>query len=132
MYAYLFAICKQFHVSFRVDSWKYLLYGGPLFINCIVTFTYTVLLVCGTIIMNSKAIFAWMSLSIIQGFMETLFMGLYGVDYLSQSKDHWTLWISITFITNLATRVATLVIAGLLHSRIKSSSHSEVTEVTEL
>ena len=73
-----------------------------------------------------------MSLSIIQGFMETLFMGLYGVDYLSQSKDHWTLWISITFITNLATRVATLVIAGLLHSRIKSSSHSEVTEVTEL
>ena len=98
------------------------------------TLIYTILLVYGTIVRNSKAIFAWMSLTIVQAILETLFLGLIGVDFLSSSKDPRTIWISVVFITNLATRVACLAIAGSLHSRIKSSLtlNPEVTEVTEL
>ena len=73
-----------------------------------------------------------MSLNIIQGIAETLFIGLIGIDFFSSSGDPWTIWISVAFITNLATRVCSIVIATSLHTRIKSSFKAEKTEVTEL
>ena len=73
-----------------------------------------------------------MSLAITQIIIETLFAGLIGIDLLSSTNDSWTIRIAIVFVSNFVTRVANLVIAGSLHSGIKSSLNAEVIEVTEL
>ena len=109
-----------------------LLVSGPPFIDCILTLLFTILLIYGATAYNTRAIFAWMSLNIIQGIIETLFIGLVGIDFFSSSGDPWTIWISVAFIANLATRVCTLVITTSLHTMIKSSFKAQKTEVTEL
>ena len=125
-------IFQQFHVCFSTNCLNSLLVSGPPFINCMLTLIFTILFIYGATAQNLKAVFTWMSLSIIQGIMETLFIGLVGIDFFSSSGDPWTFWISVAFIANLATRVCSLVIATSLQTRIKSSYKLEKTEVTEL